>query len=278
LGQIHPSGPQGLDTLKWIDMKFLLIALFALPVLAFEKYVDGIKVEDHEKVDHVELFSGKKDDVRFYKGKVHKEIELPIDKVLVAVNEFERRCNNEHRKRRKFTKASFDCTQKNSNLVESVKITDLKFTKSEPFKVDEYILARNIYNRGSYNHYDLITEKHIKQQDGKRVYVIKQRMLSDEEAKKYLGKTYTPQETVFLHTYGIFTLKEISKNKTDLTYEYVSHTDHWVLNKSISVSRFFDGTQKSLKNLVFQIENRANNLAKEMMAKKGTPQAKVQKL
>ena len=51
--------------------------------------------------------------------------------------------------------------QDNNSLIESVKISKLKYMKSEPFKVNEYILTRRIYNRYYYHHYDLISVKEI---------------------------------------------------------------------------------------------------------------------
>lgn len=231
-------------------MRKLFIALVICTTysMAGDK-VAGYPLEESSQINGVILKTGKRDKTRVYSGSITKEINADIANVRRAIREFENRCSNELKDKRVQRAESFNCTMHNSNIVESIKITKLEYNKPEPFKLDQYIMSRVIYNRGTYTHYDLITEREMTQSNGQKVITIQQKMLSDKEAEIYLGKKYRKRETVFLSSQGIFTLKSIGPNKTLLTYDYVAETDHWILNKSIAISRYFNGTSKSLNGL-----------------------------
>ncbi len=250
-------------------MKILLpLLLLILPhVYSEEKFVDGMPIEEREVIDDILLFSGKNNGVRFFKGKVSKELDLPFSSVVAAVREFEKRCSNELKDKRNHLAPDYICEMENENVVESIKFTELKYSKNDPFKTDQYILQRKVYNHGEYHYYDLITEKQIELENTKVVIII-QSLLSDKDAKQYLGEKAEPRESVFNNTEGIFTLKDLGSNKTLFTYEYTTKTEHWVLNKSFMVSRFFEGTSKSLNNLVKEISKRATIIEEEKAKEK----------
>ena len=73
-------------------------------------------------------------------------------------------------------------------------------------------------------------------------------MISDKEAKKYIDKV-TKKDSAFLETKGTFILTKKGENKTHIYYKYESKTDHWLLNKSMVVSEFFENMSKSMNNL-----------------------------
>ncbi len=235
--------------------QFFLLFLCIGGAQAFN-LLEGYEINKRTTIENVSLATGRKDDVRVYEGVIEQEFNHPIALLRKVVGDFENRCNNEHKDLREIRPKDKPCLQENNSLIESTKITELKNLKSEPFKVNEYLLSRRIYNRNYYNHYDLITEREIKNK-GQLVVTFTVDMLTDEEASQYLGKPAKERESAFIDTYSVFTLKEIAPNKTLLTYRYTSKTDHWLLNKSMVTSRFFNNTSKNINKLFSVIDKRA---------------------
>ncbi|MBL7664670.1 MAG: hypothetical protein JNM93_06020 [Bacteriovoracaceae bacterium] len=231
----------------FLSVIFLTIGL-TQTTYSFENFT----IDEQSEIDGIKLSSGKLDSTRMYSATVSREIDVEIENLRKAITEFESRCNNQYRDKRKYTEENFTCTQKNANLIESIRINDIKSPKSEPNKINEFLLARYVYNRGLYHFYDHIIEKSL-MEDHKRVYIIQQTMLTDDEAMSMLGSNINKRDTVFLQARGIFTLKEISATKTSLTYEYSATTEHWLLNKNISVGNFFSSTAESLSELMEQL-------------------------
>jgi hypothetical protein len=64
-----------------------------------------------------------------------------------------------------------------------------------------------------------------------------------------------------------FVLTEIHPEATNLSYEYFSETEHWLLNKEISVSQVFLSISKSINDLFRAVENEAATRKKELEVK-----------
>jgi len=209
---------------------------------------------EHNKKFDIQLKSGKKNSVRFYRGIRDKEVLDSIQNVFKSVTNFADRCNNEYKERRKLTNKNTNCKYPNGNLIESVihKSTTSKYAKEEN-EVDRYVIERRIYNRQSWSHVDLVKVFHEKDEKGRKVIRIAQTMLSEKDSKKYLSKP-VDTESVFMKAIGIYTLTEISDHKTLITYQYTSETDHWLLNKSVSVSKVFESMAKSIDSLMVSIQ------------------------
>lgn len=227
-------------------MKRLMFLFFLLiHYVAAGSIPTDFNIDSKDEIDGVSLVSGKKDDVRFYQGKMEMFLEKSIDDVLAAVLDFGGRCNNEHADRRKFWDKKRKCDQHNANLIESVVISKFeKPNKKQPELIHSYIVLRRIYNRELFQNYDLI-EVYKNKKDGLDSYTVKQRMITDDEAKKYMEKPLE-RESAFLASGGEFVMKKVSATKTKLSYTYHSKTDHWLLNKSIVSGRVFSAVAESL--------------------------------
>lgn len=239
-------------------LSFMVLNAHALGAIAFDPPKD-YEIDEKEKIGKVALVSGKKDDTRFYEAKMSVEMNSNIEKALKAVLNFDERCNNEQASKRKFWDKNKKCSQKNSNLVESVVIKDLK---ARPEKVNgqvaSFVVLRRIYKRESFNHFDLIRVIKEKASNGKDRYVVTQRMLDNGEAKKYV-RNFIKRESAFLNAQSRYVLEEAGNNKTKLSYVYQSYTDHWLLNKSLASGEVFESMAESFGLL----ESALNNLVKK---------------
>ncbi len=248
-------------------MKLLILTLFMSVSFASTNLMHGFEIDKTETIDAVKLSSGNHKDQRVYEAEITQEFDLPFDIVREVVGSFEERCNSELKDRREVMNKSMPCLQENNSLIESIKISELKYMKSEPFKVKEYILRRRIYNRNYYHHYDLITEREIEMKDGKTV-TISIDMLTNREAAKYLGEKPIARDSAFMDMYGLFTIKKMGENKTKVTYRYSSKTDHWLLNKSYITSTFFSSTRENLVKLMNQISIRSKTVYNDKLEEK----------
>ena len=260
-----------------MNKKFISIISLTFCVISFGKTSEkfqGFEV-DTQTVDEefkVALESGKKSSVRYYHGKLTRSFEASIEKVKTSITNFEDKCNNENANRREVTPKDRKCSYHNPSLVESIITRDFKtpVTKKKN-EIDTFIVKRSIYNRSSFSHNDLIRVFEEKNEKGQRVIRITLQMLKEKEAEKYLAN---PNETdsAFLSTGGTFILTEVAPNKTELFYEYYSTTDHWILNKSISVGQVFDSMAGSI-DLLFQsvkVESHKQMVAEREAKKKST--------
>lgn len=233
-------------------LNYLFVSfLFSLSALAHSFDINKFKIDEKEnnKEFQVKSLSGKKSDIRAYQSIKSEVFQSPLEKVLQGIENFADKCNNEYKDRRKWTDKKRDCPIFNKNLVESkiIQIDKEKLPLSKG-ELRHYLIQRNIYNRQSFHHYDLIQVFEKKNEKGQRVVLVTQKMLKDKEIKKILD-TPIKRESAFLVTYGEFTLTALSQNETKLDYRYYTETDHWLLNKSIAVSDVFEGTAKGLNTL-----------------------------
>lgn len=194
-----------------------------------------------QTIEGVTLETSKTKSIRTLKA--IKSVELPLDlsETLKLVINFEEKCNNSYKDKRKWSDKKTDCKFHNNNLIETIYYRDIKNKKSD--LKDHYLLLRHGYNRGSFIYFEEIT---IDQKD--KEIDVRQRLLSDEEVKTFLE---TKIETLFSFQ-GVdshFHLKVTDPNKTQLTFTYQSSTDHWLLNKEMMIGEIFESTAKGINDL-----------------------------
>jgi hypothetical protein len=237
-------------------LRITLVLSFIFSSLAIAREFKGYEIDNKEtdKKYKVELKSGKKKSVRFYQGFLSKTFNMPLEFVMKSITNFEDKCNNDYKDRRELISKKKDCTYHNGNIVESKLYRDLKNYKKEENEIDRFLIARRVYNRQEFTQVDLAQVFETKNEQGQRVVKILTRMIGDKKVKKYLKKLPVENDTVFLNTYSDFILTEINKGQTRLDYTYTSQTDHWLLNKSVSVSKVFAGMAKGIDLLFYSIK------------------------
>ncbi|MDA8792532.1 hypothetical protein N9N67_04760 [Bacteriovoracaceae bacterium] len=243
----------------------LLLSVLILPIglmakdssIKYKKKKFPIDKKSKNRKQNIKLKTGKTSDRRAYNGTVHQEVDAPIENILSAVLDFENRCNNEMKDKRKYHSKKKKCKYFNGNLVESkiIRSDKLKPNKEQNIK-DQFIIIRNIYNRYAFTHADLITVFEEIHQDKKR-YRVKIEMMDDRKTKKYL-KNKIERTSAFLNIEGEFVLDQISPNKTSISYSYVSVTDHWLLNKSVSAGTVMEKMESSFITLFSNIKIEAS--------------------
>lgn len=227
--------------------KFLLCAGCLISIHAFAEP----KMDKKESINGVSVQTGKHDSIRIYQGSISKSFPYGIDTLKASVVNFKERCNNSLKDRRQYTDKSTPCKYHNDNLVETIVYKNIKktgWTKGAN-ETERYVLGRQVYNRGSFGYYELVRVFETKDSNNKKVVKIEQKMLSDKQVKEYIKPDFK-KESAFSKTSGTFTLTEVSPKETTLTYEYKAETDHWVLNKEVSVSQVFSSMSKSINDLV----------------------------
>lgn len=236
-------------------MKFLLLISILFTGLTYGSApAQQIKLDEKKQVDGVQMASGKADDVRIYEGKKIKKYQTPISELEKIVLDFSSRCNQEFVKKRVHFERSYQCKHFNKNMIETVVHKDIKQVgEKEKNEVDRFVMTRYIYNRGYFHHNELAKVYKWKNEKGQEVVRIIHRMMSNDEAKKYL-KDPVEKESAFIETTGEFILTQVSKEETQLEYIYRSKTDHWLLNKSMVVGEFFENMSKGVNGLFSSID------------------------
>lgn len=221
----------------------------------------GLRAESpsHQSLDGVSLSSTKKGSIRYYTGKKEAVLPYGIEFVKLATVNFGNRCNNDLRSKRRFTTKSSSCGHHNEHLIES--FVD-KVLPAKPPESEAFLLARQIYNRGHFGYYELVTIQESHDQKNLRKIVINLRMLSDSEVKEISSPKFS-QESAFRKTLGTFVLTELTPDSTHLSYSYSSETDHWLINKEVSVPRVFSSIGRSINDLLHAIEDEARLRKKE---------------
>jgi hypothetical protein len=227
--------------------KFLLCAGCLISIHTFA----GTKMDKKESINGVSVQTGKHDSIRIYQGSITRTFPYGIDTVKTSVVNFKDRCNNSYKDRRQYTDKSITCRYHNDNLVETMEYKDIKKTgwTKEANETERYVLGRQVYNRGSFSYYELVRVYESKNEKKQKVVKVEQKMLSDKQVKEYIKPAFE-KESAFTETSGTFTLTEVSPTETILTYEYSAETDHWILNKEVSVSQVFSSISKSINDLV----------------------------
>jgi hypothetical protein len=247
-------------------MKILLIATIALlnthtNSYAFENFaIDSV---DQNKKKKIDLRSGKNESSRFFEATTTNLIESNLENAFKSVINFDEKCNNEFKHKRKLTPREKNCKYFNNNLVES-KREDITIEYEKDInETQRFLIKRNIHNRGDYYHVDLAKVYEYKNDKNQRVIKVTHDMLSDNDLKKYLGPNAAKTESVFQVAYGEFVLTEISPAQTELQYLYRNVTDHWLVNKIVSVPKVFGTMSGTIHDLMKSINQETKNLQEE---------------
>jgi hypothetical protein len=144
-----------------------LLALSSLPALA-------VIYDTRDELSGVALESGKEESTRHYRATYSKTFDRPLVDVGRGITNFGDKCNNRYKGKRTLTDKDSDCKFHVEDLVES-KVTKLSGEN------DRYLVARQIYNRGHFAHYELVQISEGKNDKGQKTVTISQRMLEDKE-------------------------------------------------------------------------------------------------
>ena len=220
-------------------------SLWLLPFFIFSNLAYSQKT-----INGVELETSKTNSNRHLKATKSVILNLNLEESLKLVLNFDEKCNNKFKDKRKWTDKNTDCKHHNNNLIETVHFRDIK-NKNQILN-DHFLLLRHGYNRGTFLYFEEITVELSETE-----LHVRQKLLSDEDVKKFIE---TKLETIFSfqQVEGHFHLKLLEKNKTQLTYTYQSTTDHWLLNKEMMIDEIFESTAKGLSDLFLSFASGMN--------------------
>ncbi len=228
----------------------------------------GVHAKSYDKQDEIKgviLKSGKEKSNRYYAGSLTKTIPHSLRNVMSGVINFQEKCNNDYKDKRKYTSDKLDCKYHNDHLIETMIIKDIKtqgWAKVEGER-ERYITGRRVYNRGNFGYYELIQVIDGKNEQKQNTVTIIQKMLSDKEAKLYVDPKFK-RESAFDESIGVFTLTELSPTSTEITYAYNSQTEHWILNKEVSVPQVFASISKSINDLMITIDKESSIQSRDL--------------
>lgn len=231
-------------------MKTLLLIFITFNLYSY----DFDKKEEVKKTGTI-LKSGKKDSKRIYQLTKNIALNAKIDDVIKSILIYDQKCNKEYAKKRELISKDKKCKYHNENLIET-KVHTLMDKKYDKFLV----LERRIYNRELFSNVDMVTVKKMKNGNVE----IRQRMLKDNEAKRYI-KDPIKRNSVFSETTAVYILNQ-KKEKVHIDYKYEMVTDHWLLNKSIAASRVFESMKEGTELLFESINSELGLTKKEVTA------------
>lgn len=218
----------------------LVLKIFLTSILAFG-------FESHVEVKRTGEF-------KVFKTIVTASFDASMESVVKGIENFDDKCNNERRSKRKYFDWKKNCSFHNENLVEAVKIHNFKKIPAlNKIKGVQYLMWRNIYNRGKFSHYDVITKV-----EEKNTVTIKHMMLKEEIVKESL---LNPEKinSAFEDIQGEYKITKLSKNKVKVVYTYESKTDHWFLTKDFLESNIkknmAEGTIQAVKSIGYSLKS-----------------------
>ena len=196
---------------------------------------------------------------KFFKAIVTTNFNASIEQVVAGIENFDDKCNNDRRSKRKFSKWEKNCSYHNENLVEAVKIN--KFESApivRSFPNAQYLMWRNIYNRGRFSHYDVIT----KTTENDSVQIAHKKL-----SEKLVGKALAKPEKIvsaFDDIIGVYKISKLNNGMVKVVYTYESSTDHWFLvrdflEKSI-LENMAKGTQQAVKSIQQSLDRKMRKL------------------
>lgn len=243
------------------NLKYVLCASWMITLGASA----AVKFDKNDTISGVKVESGKKDSTRLYRGSFNKTFPFALETVKSSIVNFHEKCNNKYKERRQFTDKNTDCKYHNENIVETIVVKDINqsgWTKSEG-EVERYVLGRQVYNRGSFGFYEMVQVIESKNAQNQKVLTVTQRMLSDKETTLYTKPKFD-RDSAFDKTTATFVLTEVSPNETTLSYEYNAETEHWILNKEISVPQVFSSISKSINDLVMTMDEESKLQSRDL--------------
>ena len=223
------------------------------------------KIDKKETINGVTVESGKEDSTRVYRGSITKSFPYPLTAVKSSVVNFEDKCNNKYKNRRQYGDKNRDCKYHNENLVETVTVRDINKEgwSKEANEVDRYVVGRQVYNRGSFGYYELVRVMEGKNEQNQKTLTIVLEMLDDSQAKTYIKPAFS-KDSAFDKSLSLYVLTEISPKETTLTYAYEAETEHWVLNKEVSVPQVFASISKSINDLVKTVDAESSKVTRDL--------------
>ncbi|MFG1500004.1 hypothetical protein ABMA70_07305 [Halobacteriovorax sp. XZX-3] len=230
-------------------MKTLILIFFAVSAYAINIKKFDIDHRVKSKEFDVAMISGKKDGIRFYQGTISDVLALPVNTVLDTVLAFDKRCNNELSDKRTLSNKFKKCPFSSDSLIESVIVNDLKIKKLDKNEIKRFVVKRRSYNRGLYTYNDLI--RVYRYMDG---FKITMEMMDDKLSKSYISSPLS-NNSVMQTSGGVYYIMPAAGGRTRYTYTFTCSTDHWLLNKSITVSTFFSNMAKNLRDEFNTIKN-----------------------
>lgn len=241
-------------------------SLSVAAVLVFSINASAVEFDKVQELNGVNLKSIKENSVRTYSGTMDKVLPFPIELVKKGVTNFTDKCNNSYKSKRKYTSETGDCRYHNDHIVESFVVKEIR--EMEYFKeVSEvYLLGRVIYNRGSYGYYELVTVREGTNEKNQKTITVSLRMLDDKEVKLYTNPKFS-KESAFDSSSSTFVLTQVGPTETQIQYKYSAATDHWLLNKEVSVPQVFASISKSINDLVKTVEDESTYQKRELASK-----------
>jgi hypothetical protein len=206
-----------------------------------------------ENIDGIMLESSKEGTLRNYHAQTNKNLPYALKSVSKSILNFADRCNNSHKDLRKFMDKKRDCKYHSENLIESFEVTELKTPFTNTLELEQHLIGKQIYNRGHYGFYELVEVKSQKNPLSQNQIVITQKMLNDEEVKEYTSAKF-PQESSFKTSHIKYVLTETSATSTRVDYYSDAQTEHWILNKELSIPQVFASLGKSIQELFKSVE------------------------
>jgi hypothetical protein len=241
--------------------KILMCAGWLIALHAFAE----TKMDKKDSIDGVTVLSGKNASTRIYSGSISKTFPFPLKTVVKSIVNFQEKCNNSYKDRRKFTDKNTDCKYHNDNLVETILVKDIKRTgwTKEHGEVERYLLGRQVYNRGSFGYYELVRVYEGQNANNQKTLKIVQTMMEDKEVKNYTNPSFE-KDSAFDHATSTYILTEIGPKETSLDYEYKADTEHWILNKEVSVPQVFSSISKGINDLLKTVDAESNLLCRDL--------------
>lgn len=242
-------------------LKITTFIALTLSVTAFANSYDKT-----EELNGVSLKSGKEAAVRTFVGSMEKVLPFPIELVKKGITNFTEKCNNDYKDKRKYTDEKVDCKYHNDHLVETFVVRDIRQTDHFKHLSEVYLVGRQVYNRGSFGYYELVQVSQGVNEKKQKTFTVMLRMLDDDEVRSFTSPKFS-KESAFDHSQSVYTLTEVSPNQTHMTYEYSADTDHWLLNKEVSVPQVFASISKSINDLMKTVEAESTFQKRELASK-----------
>jgi len=208
-------------------------------------------VDKKDQLGEMLLKTGKLESNRHFSVDFKKVLNKPIDSVLKALRSAEQRCNNSFKQSRKYSSRNYPCKYHSKNVVEAVKHAII----IPGYSKDDFVQTKFIKKRGDQIVHELYKFKK-KTVQGKKHYSLWTETLDDDTTKKLTGKDLKLQTAIKISN-SEFILKEITPNKTEVTFMYEMATDHWLVNKKIVAGKVFSDLRESILALFSKVEEQA---------------------
>ncbi|HXH76430.1 MAG TPA: hypothetical protein VNJ08_15770 [Bacteriovoracaceae bacterium] len=217
--------------------------------------LQAITYDKQEEINGVTLQTGKVEKTRHYEASYTHTYSIPVQVLKNSITNFSEKCNNKFKNKRKLTDVEMVCKFEVEQLIESLVIRDIGSNyKKDPSEMERYLVARKVYRRGNYAHYDLVQVTEGKNDKGQNMVTITLNMLSDEEVGKYITPAFK-KDSDFSKNSEVYSLTSIAPDKTELSYQFHAETEHWLLNKQLSVPQVFAYIGQNIKEKVQTLDN-----------------------